>query len=85
MSDEEFEKYQMFQQFQATQITPFSSIAILAQSDNPTVYFTFKAPNTWIIDTGAPDHITGNKDILHFCFHLLSLLSVTNKWYYVSC
>ena len=43
--DEEFTNYKMFQQFQATQITPSSSTVTLAQSNNPTACFTFKAHN----------------------------------------
>jgi len=76
ISDEEFKKYQMFQQFQAVLITPSSFIVTLAQSGNPTVYFTSKAPNTWIINNGVFNHITRNKGILHDLCSPLSLSTV---------
>jgi len=63
-------------QFQATDITPSSSTAILAQSDNPTACFTSRVLNIWIIDNSASDHIMENKYILHDLSSPLSFATV---------
>ena len=62
--------------FQATQITPSLSTATLAHSGNPNVCFTSRAPDTWIIDTGASNHIMGNKKYSDELPSLLSLPTV---------
>ena len=75
MSDE-FERYQMFQQFQVILMMSSSNVT-LAQTSNFTVYFMYTAPNIWIINSGASNHMTENKGILFPLNSIFSLLLVT--------
>ena len=67
----------MFQQLQGTQITLSSSTTILTQSGNSTAWFTFRTPNSWIIDTDTSDRITRNKSIMHNLSSPSSLSTLT--------
>jgi len=53
-----------------------SSIATLAQTSNSTACFTSAPPNTWVINSGASDHMTEDKNILS-TLSVSSLLPVT--------
>ena len=65
----------MFQKFQDAQMMSYSSsIVTLAQACNSTVCFTSTAPNTWVINSGASDHMTKDKNILSTLFCILTVL-----------
>ena len=61
-----------------------SSIVTLAQIGNYTACFISTAPNIWVIDLGASDHMTENKNILfHFEFSIFTASYNTSKWFYI--
>jgi len=60
----QFEEFQLFQQYQHTQSGPSSSSATLAQAGTSTAFLTSSSAPTWIIDSGATDHMTGNRGIM---------------------
>ena len=66
----EYEEY-----LRLTQVVKSSPIAFVAQTDNVSACLTHSSA-PWILDTGASDHIFGNKDIfssLTFSFPLLTI------------
>jgi len=52
----------MFQQFQTSSTPP--STTTLARTGDPIVFLISSISPTWIIDSGASDHMTGNKGIV---------------------
>ena len=57
LTPSEYEEY-----LRLTQAVKSSSIASVAQTGNVSAYLTHSSA-PWILDTGASDHISGNKDI----------------------
>jgi len=56
----QFEQFQMFQQQQNTHAQFFSFSTTLAQTGTPISYLTSSISYTWIMNSGATGHITGN-------------------------
>lgn len=70
-------EYNSFLQFKATQ-PPTSPAAAVAQSGNPVAFVSQSSSlGPWILDSGASDHMTGNKSLFTHLSYLDSLPSVT--------
>ena len=76
-------RYQMFQQFQVSQLVPLSSTTTLVQTGNSTICLTSTAPCTWIVDSAAYDHMTGNKCSSHLAFNIIALSYNISRWFYI--
>ena len=71
LTTDEYEQYLYF-----TQAAKSSSVAYVAQTDNVFVCLTHSFTPS-ILDTGASDHISGNKDFFSFLTFLSPLLTIT--------
>jgi len=60
----QFQQFQLFQQYQSTQTPSSSFSATLNPAGTSTSFLASSSSHSWIIDSGATDHMTGDRGIM---------------------